>query len=329
MSKKKAKENQNHDGAYKKIFTHPEMVESLIRDFVPEEWVNDIGFSTLELPNKGFVTDELRSREDDIIWKVRWRDSWLYVYLIIEFQSSVDHWMAVRTMVYTGLLYQDLIASGIVQTGEKLPPVFPLVLYNGLGTWTARRDVAELIAPMPPSLARYRPQHQYFLVDEGRIPEEQLDDIPGLSAILVRLERAKGLEELQAGVKELMENLNDPRYLSLRRALSVWVRRLLIGRFKLEQPIPEVHDLQEVNNMLAERMTQWTQDWENKGIQKGIQKGGAEILHRQIMKRFGNLFDIRLQERLRNASPEQLQRWADNILDAKTVEEVFDEGPEE
>ena len=71
MAKNTSKENQNHDGAYKKIFTHPEMVESLIRDFVPEEWVNDIDFSTLELPNKGFVTDELRSREDDIIWKVR------------------------------------------------------------------------------------------------------------------------------------------------------------------------------------------------------------------------------------------------------------------
>ena len=323
MAKNTSKENQNHDGAYKKIFTHPEMVESLIRDFVPEEWVNDIDFSTLELPNKGFVTDELRSREDDIIWKVRWRDSWLYVYLIIEFQSSVDHWMAVRTMVYTGLLYQDLIASGIVQNGEKLPPVFPLVLYNGLGTWTARREIADLIAPMPPSLRRYRPRHQYFLVDEGRIPDEQLNDRLGLSAILVRLERARGPEELQAGVKELIENLNDPRYLSLRRALSVWVRRLLIGRLKLDQPIPEVYDLQEVNTMLAERMTQWTENW----LEQGELRGQSKLLQRMLFKRFGSSFDFRFQERLRNASPEQVERWADRFVDAKSLEDVFDDKP--
>ena len=30
-------------------------------------------------------------------------------YLLIEFQSTVDAWMAVRVMTYVGLLYQDLI----------------------------------------------------------------------------------------------------------------------------------------------------------------------------------------------------------------------------
>jgi hypothetical protein len=30
-----------HDGSYKHLFSHPEMVESLVRDFVPEEWVID------------------------------------------------------------------------------------------------------------------------------------------------------------------------------------------------------------------------------------------------------------------------------------------------
>jgi hypothetical protein len=31
------------------------------------------------------------------------------VYLLLEFQSTVDPFMAVRIMVYLGLLYQDLI----------------------------------------------------------------------------------------------------------------------------------------------------------------------------------------------------------------------------
>lgn len=319
----------NHDGAYKKIFSHPEMVESLIRDFVPEDWVRELDFSTLKNVNKSFVTDEIRSRADDIIWKVRWNQSWVYVYLIIEFQSSVDKWMAVRTMVYTGLLYQDLIASREVGPGDLLPPVFPLVLYNGLGAWTARQEISELIAPMPGSLARYRPSHRYFLVDEGRMPDEALESMTGLSGILVRMERASGPEELQAAVKELINTISEPRYLSLRRAFTVWIRRLLLGRLNLQEPIPEVCDLQEVDHMLAERMTQWTETWEQRGIEKGIEKGellGQEKLLKKLMlKRFGALFDIRFQERLRNATPEQLERWADRILDARTIEEVFEE----
>ena len=333
MGNSKKNTESNHDGAYKKIFSHPEMVESLIRDFVPEDWVRELDFSTLKTVNKSFVTDEIRSRADDIIWKVRWKDSWVYVYLIIEFQSTVDPWMAVRTMVYTGLLYQDLIASKEVRRGDMLPPVFPLVLYNGLGAWTARQEIAELIAPMPRSLARYQPSHRYFLVDEGRMPEETLASMPGLSGVLVRMERASGPEELQAAVKALIRSLSEPRYLSLRRAFTVWIRRLLLGRLNLQEPIPEVCDLQEVDHMLAERMTQWTETWKQQGLEQGLEKGlqkgeliGQEkMLAKMIRKRFGNLFDIHFQERLRNATPEQLERWADRFLDAGTIEEIFEE----
>jgi hypothetical protein len=62
------------------------MVASLIRDFVPEEWVRELDFSTLEKQNGSYVTDDLRERHDDIIWRIRYRDSWFYIYLLLEFQ---------------------------------------------------------------------------------------------------------------------------------------------------------------------------------------------------------------------------------------------------
>ena len=55
------------------------------------------------------MSEELRPRADDVVWRVRWREHWVYVYLLLEFQSEVDPWMAVRLLVYVGLLYQDLI----------------------------------------------------------------------------------------------------------------------------------------------------------------------------------------------------------------------------
>ena len=47
----------------------------------------------------------------------------LYVYLLLEFQSDVDPWMAVRLLVYVGLLYQDLIRAGCLTPDGCLPPV--------------------------------------------------------------------------------------------------------------------------------------------------------------------------------------------------------------
>ena len=62
----------------------------------------------------------------------------MYLYILIEFQSSVDPWMAVRVMTYIGLLYQDLIKQKQVLKGRRLPPVLPIVLYNGDAKWTAK-----------------------------------------------------------------------------------------------------------------------------------------------------------------------------------------------
>ena len=63
--------------------------------------------------------------------------------------------------------------------------------------------MAELIAPMPASLGRYRPSLRYFLLDEGRVPGEELDRAEGLSATLIRMERAGSLEEAAAILREL------------------------------------------------------------------------------------------------------------------------------
>ncbi len=119
----------DHDHSYKNLFSHPEMVADLLRGFVHEPWVDGLDFATLEKVSGSYVTDDLREREDDIIWRVRRGQDWLYVYLLLEFQSTIDRFMAVRMLVYVGLLYQDLIRSGQLTAGGCLPPetvkIFP------------------------------------------------------------------------------------------------------------------------------------------------------------------------------------------------------------
>ena len=89
----------DHDHSYKLLFSHRQMVADLIQGFVHEEWVEQVDFSTLERVGGSYVSDDLREREDDIIWRVRLRGEWLYVYLLIEFQSRPDPFMALRILV--------------------------------------------------------------------------------------------------------------------------------------------------------------------------------------------------------------------------------------
>ena len=137
----------DHDTGYKDLFSHPEMVADLIRGFVHEDWVRHLDFSTLERVEGRLLTRRLRRRESDVVWRLRWGGNrWLYVYLLIEFQSTIDPFMALRVMVYVGLLYQHLIKEGLVSRFDRLPPVLPLILYNGSAPWGAALDVADLIA---------------------------------------------------------------------------------------------------------------------------------------------------------------------------------------
>jgi putative YhgA-like transposase len=263
-------------------------VEDLIRGFVHEEWVAGLDFSSLEKVPFRFVADDLRSRESDVVWRIRWGgDRWLYIYLLLEFQSTVDPFMAVRLLTYVGLLYQDLIRTGVVRPGDKLPPVLPLVLYNGDRRWRAAEDLAELVLDVPPGLEIYQPRLRYFLLDEGRIAPEDLG-LQNLAAALFRLERSRTPAEVEQVLMALLDWLRETEQAELRRSFATWLVRVLLPARLPGVEIPKVMELQEVKSMLEERVKEWTQEWERNGFEKGL-SSIRSVLLRQLEARFGPL----------------------------------------
>ncbi|MGH8559343.1 MAG: hypothetical protein ACRESZ_18230 [Methylococcales bacterium] len=48
------------------------MVRDLLTGFVHEEWVSQCDFDSLEKVGGSYISDDLRDREDDAIWRIRW-----------------------------------------------------------------------------------------------------------------------------------------------------------------------------------------------------------------------------------------------------------------
>ena len=159
---------EDHDGWYKRLFSHREMVRDLMRGYLVEPWVEELNFGTLRSVSSSLVGDKLERRELDAAWEVWFRGERLYVCLLVEFQSTVDRTMALRVSSYVSLLYQVLDRHKKHLSDGRLPPVVPIVLYNGEAEWTATREVSDLIAPGPPELPDYRPRLSYVLIDEHR-----------------------------------------------------------------------------------------------------------------------------------------------------------------
>lgn len=319
-----------HDNSYKLLFSHATMVEDLIKGFVNEAWVREVDFSTLEKVSGSFITDDLRDREDDIIWRVRWGRDWIYVYVMLEFQSRTDRYMAVRIMTYLGLLYQELIRTNKLTNNNKLPPVLPIVLYNGKGRWREAVDVVELVEAVPGGLEHYLPRLCYLLLDEGSLDESHQLELRNLAAALFRLEKSAMPRDMQNVVAALSAWLKAPSQTGLRRAFTVFIKRVLLPARMPGIELPELNDLQEVQAMLAERIDEWTENWVQQGIQQGIeqgieqgiQKGERLVLTRQLAQRFGELPQW-VSSRLEQASLTEVETWLGRILEAKTLEEIF------
>jgi len=164
-----------HDLSYRSLLSYPRLVEELVRGFVEEPWVAKLDFTTLKRVNVSYVSPKLKKREGDLLWKLRLRNGApVFVYLLIEHQSRVDRFMAVRLMVYISLLYQDLVKEKELTPDGKLPLVIPLVLYNGEARWWAPQELAELIEHVDAAAEAYVPRLRYRVIDEGQYPLKDL-----------------------------------------------------------------------------------------------------------------------------------------------------------
>jgi len=318
-----------HDNAYKNIFSHRQVVADLLTGFVAEDWVHAVDLGTLDKCSGSYVSDDLRDRQDDVVWRVRRGDEVAYVYLLLEFQSSADAWMALRVMVYVGLLYQDLIKAGEAAAPGRLPAVFPIVIYNGEAAWSARRDVAELVEALPGGLTAYRPSLRYHLLDEGRVQGAAADNTV---SDMIEIESSPGPRHMQSVLHRLAKRLAGPENRELRRALSVWIGRVVLPRLAPGANLTNVNNLEEIDTMLSGTVVTWADRAKKDGMEEGRREGqqeGASLvaqrtLERLLTRRFGPL-PPEAVDLIRQAALPQLETWLDRIIDAPSMKAVFEE----
>ena len=183
--------------------------------------------------------------------------------------------MAVRILTYTGLLYQDLIRSHALHQ-DRLPPVLPIVLYNGETRWTAAVELAALLEPAPAELQAYQPQQRYLLLDEGVYSDTDLAGLRNLVAAVFRLENSRTPDEVLAVVTALLDWLQHPTQTRLRRAFTVWIQRVILADSAPEAVTESIIELDEVRTMLAQRVQEWKQQWRKDGFAEGREDGFAE-----------------------------------------------------
>jgi predicted transposase/invertase (TIGR01784 family) len=300
--------NNHHDTGYKELFSYPEFVQQLIEGFAPAEIARLMDFSTLKSHSGSYITPLFEEKIEDVVWSVNvnWQGmaQEVYLYILLEFQSSVDRTMPVRLMHYAACFYSELLKQKVITPGQGLPPVFPVVLYNGSERWSASLDLYDMIMPEPPGLLQvYQPRMRYYLVDEGRYTDEQLGLVQSPLSGVFGIEKAStNRQGLQQAVDRIVAIIQaDPHKERIDKIITRWLKRHL-QRLGAEVDLNQLNSLVEDKDMLAENLENWAQQERQVGLQEGeklgIEKGeklGIEKTARNLLK-LGVLSDEQIAE---------------------------------
>ena len=283
-----------HDKSYKYLFSNPLIVKELLESFVAMEWIKEVDFSKAQPVDKSYVNDDYKEYEADIIYKLMLKDAEIYLYLLIEFQSTVDNYMSFRMLTYIMELYRELIYKHKV---KQLPVVFPILLYNGERKWTAATNIFQLIN-VPEQLQQcrpYIPQFQYYPIIENEILENELDAMMNVIATVFLLER--GDKEIFLKTIDRIRNLmhiygNENMII---RTLLVWLAHYLETHGIIDNVKPIIESAfhpEEAYSMLSTTLQHLKEDLRKEGyteglqsgFQDGVQKGMQEGLQKGMQK---------------------------------------------
>lgn len=315
--------NKPHDALARRSLSRPELAGPYLASVLPRELANLLDLSELELLDATFIDPDLSERQADFVYRVGYAGREAYLYVLLEHQRRVDPLMALRLYVYTGRVLDDWLRRN--PEARQVPPIVPLLLYNGGEPWSAVTELRDLF-DLPPGSGELRafvPNLRYRVDDLRRTSDEEIEPraVPAFGTVSLLLLRhgADGAAELLGFLGQLAAR---------------WLNRLedrddLISAFTYVLSVASAgsHDVLDVMHPALEpRIKEVAVTAADQLRREGLLEGERRLLLKLLGHRF-SLGEEALAElrrvHLADATAEQLDAWGTRLLDAKTLEEVF------
>jgi predicted transposase/invertase (TIGR01784 family) len=338
-----------HDLFVRFTFGHPERAAAELRVALPPPVVSAVDWATLRRESSSVVDPELRETESDLLFTARLLDGRpLLLYVLLEHQSSVDRWMALRMLRYVVRLLERWRKEH--PEGERLPVVIPLVMYHGPeGAWSAPRRVEALfdLPDQQESRAHWEalvPRFEYLLDDLTAERAEALMARPGPP--LVRL----ALLVLRFGrTEELARRLPEwtALFAQLKAHPSTWDELVALVRYlfqvgdtatraALSGVLASVMDARRTEELMKTIGEELIEQGMARGLAKGLAKGREEGLAKGLARSVLRVLDARglgvddkARQRILSCTDlDLLEQWLERAVTASSLSDVLGRLPQ-
>ena len=269
-----------------RIFSYPAVIKDLLMSFVHEDFVKDLEFDSLKRLNPDFFPASEKSRHADVIYEITSHGQTSYIYLFIEFQSTVDRFMSLRMARYVLEFYDELRRCG---KQKLLNPCFAILLYSGELIWNAPEKLSDLL--LESSIPKeFLPEFRYYKIAINEISKRDLLRLRNAVSAVFYIENSNP-SEINKNYDELVYILREV----IEKTCGVEIIQQIMNRifeiYQLPQnskTITSIEDIMEVKNMLETKTKIWEKEILEKGIKKGKEEGKAEGFEKGIKKGIEN-----------------------------------------
>jgi len=139
--------HQPHDLLFRSTFSDPANARGLLKGLLPRSLKARIRWETLRVLPCSFIDPALAATESDLVFRFVLGDRECCLLILLEHQSTEDPFMPCRLSGYILRLWDQHRRE---HPGScRLPPVFPLVLYQGAAPWKSGTRLRNLIDLKP------------------------------------------------------------------------------------------------------------------------------------------------------------------------------------
>ncbi|MBN1498572.1 MAG: Rpn family recombination-promoting nuclease/putative transposase, partial [Spirochaetes bacterium] len=264
-------------------------------------FVKFLDYDSLLKIDKSFITAEFIDREADILYKVNFKNSEIYIFLLIEFQSSPEKFMSQRMLRYIMEFYDYLIRE---QNVKKLPAVFPVMLYNGERKWSSPVNVRNLIekTAIP---EKYLPFFQYCKIAENEFSDSFIIEIKNFIAAVFFVEN-NNPEKIKSEIDILIQLLEKEKP-ELIETFRNWFSHAI--KVDKDEIVDKLDNAMEVLPMgFAEKFDRSINNAYIKGIEQGIEKGLLKEKIQTAEKMLIDGVDIRFISRYTGLTMDEIEK---------------------
>ena len=344
------------DRSLRRLLQDREYVRGLVQIIAPDI-ETFLDFSRITYEKRSFISKALQERESDVLLSVPFQENTdaidtdaLFIYILIEHQSTVDKTMGFRLLSYMVQIWEsqrrEWETAKTPENERRLQPILPILFYTGDRPWTTPVSLTTIME-VPEILERFVPSFDTLFLGVKETEAEVLTQFGHPLGWLLRVlqkEHAEQTEEISEALADAMSHIasvDEDFAPQVAEALRYFLQLIFHRRSRderdalvdiIRQHIQDPKELETMAQTTAEFLIeQGKAEGIEQGKAEGIEQGKAEGKQDAILKllqlQFQNVPEI-LSREIRNIhNLSRLDTLLEQAMTAQSLEEIDTQFP--